>query len=657
MQDGGDDGIDERQRLRTKMNESFAATQVISKRTRRDRSRTSVIGLLRAIGIDGAFKEHFVDVTQFASKDEQPRGNSANFETLEVISKGPHGTVIKAFDRNVARTVAMKVLLSPTEVPEDKVLRFVHEAQLTGQLEHPNIVPVHEIGVDSNGNVYYVMKFVKGTNLRKVIEKLARGDKETIKQYPLPRLLDILNRVSDAVAFAHSRGVIHRDLKPENVMLGDFGEVLVVDWGLGKLLSEESISFGFETSDAIGTTGGLATVRNVQGDADVFSTMDGVFMGTPAYMAPEQAKHSAEIGAYSDVYALGGILYAILTLRPPIQSKKLEEIMQSKLRGAVTPPTAFNGTDELPHCPNGRVPEALSAVALRALSLKPSDRYQSVEEFREELDRYTHGEATEAEQAGTMRLAYLMFMRHRERILALAVFALLVLGVAGVATRQVVQANREAHAALLRAAGIGDAKAKSAIQKVDPAAVYLERLEEARRALDASNPAAAPIRMTTRYLESGRWELDLSNNDMLRDLTPLAGLEVESLYLANTGVSDLTPLEDLPLRRLVLAGSPVRDLAPISGMPLLELDLGGTQAKDLGATRMVPLLRLNLRNWGFKDLTALTEHPTLEAVIVPEGVDPEPLRSCPNLRYLSHEDWKQTADEFWENLGKPSGQE
>ncbi len=127
----------------------------------------------------------------------------------------------------------MKVMLDSAD--EADVLRFIAEAQITGQLEHPNIVPVHELGVDENEQPFYTMKFVRGITLRKVLELLATGTAGPVKKYPLPALLTIFQKVCDALAFAHSKGVIHRDLKPENIMLDDFGEVLVMDWGLAKI--------------------------------------------------------------------------------------------------------------------------------------------------------------------------------------------------------------------------------------------------------------------------------------------------------------------------------------------------------------------------------------------------------------------------------------
>ena len=145
----------------------------------------------------------------------------------KIVARGGQGAILDALETTTQRTVAMKVMLEGQE--EVDVLRFIEEAQVTAQLEHPNIVPVHELGVDEREQLYYTMKFVRGITLKKVLELMAQGMEATVKKYPLPALLTIFQKVCDAMAFSHSKGVIHRDLKPENVMLGDYGEVLVMD--------------------------------------------------------------------------------------------------------------------------------------------------------------------------------------------------------------------------------------------------------------------------------------------------------------------------------------------------------------------------------------------------------------------------------------------
>ena len=155
----------------------------------------------------------------------------------DVVATGGMGAIIRARDQAIRRSVAMKVMLKNGNPPD--VARFVEEAQITGQLEHPNIVPVHELGVDEQNQFFYTMKFVRGITLQKVLDSSFRPAEAAAKKYPLAALLTIFQKVCDGIAFAHDKGVVHRDLKPENVMLGGFGEVLVMDWGIAKSLGSQ----------------------------------------------------------------------------------------------------------------------------------------------------------------------------------------------------------------------------------------------------------------------------------------------------------------------------------------------------------------------------------------------------------------------------------
>ena len=239
------------------------------------------------------------------------------------VARGGMGAILAAQQQALQRPVAMKVMLDNAD-PGD-ALRFVEEAQVTGQLAHPNIVPVYELGVDEQDQLFYTMKMVRGITLKKVIELLAEGIEATVKKYPLPALLTIFQKACDAIAFAHSRGVIHRDLKPENIMLGDYGEVLVMDWGLAKILGQSAASNGH---------GSIATARTNSGDFG--STMAGAIMGTPAYMSPEQARGEIEtLDTRSDIYALGAILFELLHLRPAVTGRDPMAVVDKVAQGTV----------------------------------------------------------------------------------------------------------------------------------------------------------------------------------------------------------------------------------------------------------------------------------------------------------------------------------
>ncbi len=357
----------------------------------------------------------------------------------EAFAQGGMGAILESKDLNLRRSVAMKVMLSPDDATDEDLISFVEEAQVTSQLEHPGIVPVHELGVDGQGHVFYTMKYVTGVTLQSVIEGLRDGDRRVIRDYPLGRLLTIFQQVSDAVAFAHSRSVVHRDLKPENIMVGEYGEVMLLDWGLAKVLSrdgswEMSIDESGDLSRRLGAGG--------QSGSGAIVTMVGDVMGTPGFMAPEQASGMlSDIDERTDIYALGAILYTILSLRPPIEGRDLDAMLDAAIAGDFPAPATHNrsmGIGRLvpgrpqasrragfPHCPGGMLPESLSAVSMKALEVSREDRYQSVKELQTDVAAYQNGFATTAEDAGAWR-QWQLFVR-RNRTVSIGVLVMLIM--------------------------------------------------------------------------------------------------------------------------------------------------------------------------------------------------------------------------------------
>jgi len=285
---------------------------------------------------------------------------------------------------------------------------------------------VHELGVDDREQVYYTMKYVRGTTLRHVLDDLFLRKPEVIAKYPLAQLLTIFQKVCDALAFAHSKGVIHRDLKPENFMLGDYGEVLVMDWGLAKVLDPtRSQSASYEGHSIIRT--------GVRAELHAAEKQSGNVMGTPQYMAPEQAygQHDA-LDVRTDVYALGAILHHLLTLRPPIEGEEPQAILSKAAVGDFEPArNSTLGSVRLPHLPGGRVPDALSAVAQKAMANSASSRYQTVGEFQADILAYQNGFVTSAENAGRVKQALMLLKRQRFVVGALGVLVALLVVFAG----------------------------------------------------------------------------------------------------------------------------------------------------------------------------------------------------------------------------------
>ncbi|MEY5027098.1 MAG: hypothetical protein RLZZ244_2626 [Verrucomicrobiota bacterium] len=345
------------------------------------------------------------------------------------IAEGGMGLVVKARDQRVRRLVAMKVLRGGYEYAADKLLRFVGEAQLTGQLEHPNIVPVYQLGISPNGQTFYTMKYVQGQTLEEILIQLHAGNAETLHAYPLAKLITVFQKVGDAVAFAHSRGVVHRDLKPANIMIGRFGEVLVMDWGLAKRVNEGSLS-----QSASGTGAPVITHhppnQTIPDSPRGFYTLEGAVVGTPPYISPEQARGEGSPDARSDIHVLGSILYTILSLRPPLLQSDVEEVISAASENRFVPITKMVRTPEndgsappkLLHCPGGRLPEGLVAVVEKAMAALPANRYQTVEELQEDITSWQNGFATKAEQAGFFRQLLLLLARRKREATFLAIF-------------------------------------------------------------------------------------------------------------------------------------------------------------------------------------------------------------------------------------------
>ncbi len=318
------------------------------------------------------------------------------------IGRGGMKMVLQVKDMDTTRDVAMAVLPDAAARPRRDIMRFVQEARITASLEHPNIVPVHDIGVDSSGAPYFTMKLLRGETLASVLEKLDNGVPEYVEAYNLTRLLRIFLKICYAIAFAHSRGVLHLDLKPENVQIGDFGEVLIMDWGLARVVKNGSAD---SESDS-GTESG-EELENESRDipSGAFATVDGVMKGTPGYMAPEQAAGRNSLkDCRTDIYALGAILYAMATCKSPIENKSIKEMIRDTLSGNIIPPRE--------RTPEREIPSALEAVILKAMSTNPDNRYSSVKELRNEVFAFIGGFATVAERATFLKRTLLFFKRH-----------------------------------------------------------------------------------------------------------------------------------------------------------------------------------------------------------------------------------------------------
>ncbi len=351
--------------------------------------RTQTLGPRDSTGDDTPHRHVGEDALPSAPVDASDR-----YELEAEHGRGGIGRVVRARDRHLGRTVAVKELLRTNELAE---ALFVREAMITARLQHPGIVPVHEAGRWPNGDPYYVMKMVSGRTLKEVIA----GTRSLADRLAL---LPHVIAVAEAVGYAHSQDVIHRDLKPANVLLGEYGETIVIDWGLARDL---------RTNDVTPQPGVLGS-----GDG---RTVTGKVVGTPQYMSPEQARGDA-VDPRADVYALGAMLYEVLTGRAPVGGDSAQEIIDRVLAGPPEP---------LRRVAPG-VPADLDAIVGKAMARTPSDRYATARELAADLKRFQTGQLVTAQVYGRWSLSRRWVHKNRGYValatIAMAALAMIAIG-------------------------------------------------------------------------------------------------------------------------------------------------------------------------------------------------------------------------------------
>jgi eukaryotic-like serine/threonine-protein kinase len=284
------------------------------------------------------------------------------YRLIERVGSGGMGTVYSAEDSVLGRRVALKVIDLP-ELRADLSARLLREAKILGRLEHPGIVPVHDAGTLADGRVFYAMKFVEGERLDMLAKRIEA----------LPDRLRIFQRICEAVAFAHARGILHRDLKPENIMVGPFGEVLVMDWGVAKILREGSAPQKDDTGIAIESS------QNAPAEKKPLKTAHGTVLGTAGYMAPEQARGEIDgLDERADIYSLGAILRFLLSDKKPGTGEERFSNESAPLEAA------------------GSTPKAVAAISGKAMAEDRANRYASVSDLASDVARYLDGSPVSA---------------------------------------------------------------------------------------------------------------------------------------------------------------------------------------------------------------------------------------------------------------------
>ncbi len=411
------------------------------------------------------------------SKLAETQGTDGRYAIDRPLAAGGMGAVLQIKDNDFHRPAAMKVIHGRFANSGEALERFLAEAQVTAQLEHPNIVPIHDLGVLEDGTLYFTMKLIEGMSVGKVVKLLQqqagilyenkskenpKGDfvapdadsAKAAAEWTIERRLLMFLKILDGVGFAHSKGVVHRDIKPDNVMLGGHGEVLVVDWGIAKVLK-----------DADADSELVRQVASIRDQGSLSATMEGSAMGTIFYMPPEQAKGElSEIDGRSDVYALGATLYELLALKRCLEGSTIPAMLVKITTGDFIP--LDSAAPEL-H------PD-LVAIVHKAMALDRAKRYPTCAAMAEDLTRFLNGQAVLARQRNLIERIGLWYGRHKTKVLAGAGAAGLAVVVAG-GTTWMVQSQARAEAAAKKA----EAVAAWGGRQGKP----LDRLEEIEKAI------------------------------------------------------------------------------------------------------------------------------------------------------------------------------
>ena len=344
------------------------------------RPQLSTLDILRRLGVDQP-------ATAAVAPPSADAPKLGRFSLKKQLGRGGMGEVLEGYDPELLRAVAIKVMTNPRLDTAHQTARFIGEAQITGQLDHPNIVPIHELSASDGGDVFFVMKKVDGITLEDAIRAHHRSDPAWTRY----RLLRAFVQVCDGVAYAHDRGVLHRDLKPANIMLGDFGEVLVMDWGLARLRGDTTEATSGNAIERIGFS----------------RTQDGVAIGTPGYMSPEQATGQLDkLDDRSDVWSLGAVLYYMLAGSNAYQGTNALKLMTDAAKGPPDPPSK--------RAPDLEIHDELERICLRALATERQDRFETARALGAAVDSWLEGSQrrreAEVRRRRDLRIATIAFL-------------------------------------------------------------------------------------------------------------------------------------------------------------------------------------------------------------------------------------------------------
>ena len=605
-------------------------------------------------------------------------GIEERYSADEKIAEGGMKKIIKTHDSITGRTVAKGIIKCKTT--NEQLDKFVDEVRITAGLEHPNIIPVYDLGLTGDKEPFFTMKLVEGDDLKQTLDKINQGGDELSKFYNQSRMLEIFLKVCDAVEYAHSKKIVHLDIKPANIQVGQFGEVLLCDWGLARQLQDGGVPEEYSSEKSVPDSLELS--------------LDGKIKGSPGYMAPEQVSDKFGLRSVrTDIYSLGALLYTLILGHAPIEEKALDETLRRTLTGDLKP---------IPE----DIPEGLSAVIKKALNTEPVDRYQSVNKLSEDIRSYVSGYATQAENAGMVKQLKLMVKRHRAVSFLSSFFVILTVILSSyfvikvnkekeqliVEQKRTLEARQKAsqymvhnsthkyHNRLfdettnlaIQAAALdpnnekaweylgyfylGELNADKALESLDNAdteisrwltkkAEYLKSLTHESKKVSIENAITFRKHMEKsdpNFRKAVSWHVNftvtrkysLDERIHYTELIISESLDKEIKVVNEDGkysldlsgkkrFRDLEVLSQLPLTKLNLSGAILKDLTQISDMPLEELDISNSSLDTLKGIEKMPLKILNITDSKVRGL-----HYTPETL--------EVIESGKNLHHLRH---------------------